>query len=169
MPSSPKVQKETILKAAFDLLIREGYGGVNIKTVARELGCSTQPISRQFGSMEGFRKDLLVYSIGQMKSFDFPNLYKFLYMSEHAEERVSEFISCLRAEKCDKVMEMLRKEYDMPEAYAQEYLKNLNFYVHGVAAFAAVGFIQLSKQEVLDQVQRVSVALLKNWREMHVS
>lgn len=193
MPSSPKVQKEKILKAAFDLLLREGYGVVNIKTVARELGCSTQPISRQFGSMEGFRKELLVYSIEQMRSFfsvtgncvsdivadiakgyvnlasDFPNLYKYLYMSDHAEERMSEFIGCLRAENCGKVMDMLGDEYGVPEAYAREYLKNLNFYVHGVASFVAVGFVEMSKQEVLDQVQRVSVALLKNWREMSIS
>ena len=64
---------------------------------------------------------------------------------------------------------MLEKEYGIPEAYAREYLKNLNFYVHGIASFVAVGFIELSKQEVLDQVQRVSLTLLKNWREMKVS
>lgn len=193
MPSSPKVQKETILKAAFDLLIREGYGVINIKTVAQELGCSTQPISRQFGNMEGFRKELLVYSIECMKSFfsvkgervsdimaeiakgyvnlafDVPNLYKYLYMSEHAEERMNELIGSLRAEKSGKIIEMLKVEYDMPEAYAKEYMKNLNFYVHGVASYAAIGFVELSKQEILDRVQRVSVTLLKNWREMHVS
>ena len=69
MPSSPKIQKEAILKTAFDLLLREGYASINIKTVAAELGCSTQPISRQFGSMEGFRKELLVYCLTQLKSF----------------------------------------------------------------------------------------------------
>jgi hydrogenase maturation factor len=67
MPSSPKVQKELILKTAMELLIREGYAAINIKTVANELGCSTQPISRQFGSMDGFRKELLTYCISQMK------------------------------------------------------------------------------------------------------
>ena len=113
MPSSPKIQKETILKTAFDLLLREGYPSINIKTVASELGCSTQPISRQFGSMEGFRKELLAYCIEQLRTFfstkgnrvsdivsgiakgyinlafDFPNLYKYLYMMEHEEEKIA--------------------------------------------------------------------------------
>lgn len=193
MPSSPKVQKEKILKTAFDLLLREGYGAINIKTVAQELGCSTQPISRQFGSMEGFRRELLGYSIEQLKSFfslkgelvsdivsgiakgyvnlafDVPNLYKYLYMSEHAEERMSELIDGLRAENLEKVIGMLKAEYDMPVAFAEEYIKNLNFYVHGVASYVAVGFVELSKQEILDRVQRVSVALLKNWREMRIA
>ena len=52
MPSSPKVQKETILETALAMLLRDGYASINIKTVAKELGCSTQPISRQFGSAE---------------------------------------------------------------------------------------------------------------------
>ncbi len=193
MPSSPKVQKETILKTAFDLLLREGYGAINIKTVAQELGCSTQPISRQFGSMDGLRKELLVYGIEQLKpffsikgekvsdivegiingyinlAFDVPNLYKYLYMSEHTEERMSDLIAGLRAENFEKVIGMLEAEYDMPEAYAKEYIKNLNFYVHGIASYVAVGFVELSKQEVLDRIQNVSTALLKNWREMKVS
>ena len=69
MPSTPKVQKEIILKTAFELLLCEGYGAINIKTVAQQLGCSTQPISRQFGSMDGFRKELLEYGIEQLGSF----------------------------------------------------------------------------------------------------
>lgn len=193
MPSSPKVQKEVILKTAFDLLLREGYGAINIKTVAQELGCSTQPISRQFGSMDGFRKELLGYSIEQLKSFfsvtgenvseivagiakgyinlafDVPNLYKYLYMSEHAEERMCELINRLRGENSGRVIEMLEAEYGMPEAYAREYIKNLNFYVHGIASYVTVGFVELSKQEIWDRVERVSEALLRNWKEMTVS
>lgn len=193
MPSSPKVQKDIILKTAFELLLREGYGAINIKTVAQQLGCSTQPISRQFGSMDGFRRELLGYSIEQMNSFfsmdgekvsdivsgiakgyvnlafDMPNLYKYLYMSEHAEEKMGELIERLRGENTGKVIERLKAEYDMPEAYAEEYIKNLNFYVHGISSYVAVGFVELSKQEIFDRVQNVSLALLKNWREMKVS
>ena len=193
MPSSPKVQKEIILKTAFELLLCEGYGAINIKTVAQQLGCSTQPISRQFGSMDGFRKELLEYGIEQLGSFfsmegervsdivagiaqgyvnlafDMPNLYKYLYMSEHAEGKMGELIDRLRGENTGKVIEMLKAEYDMPEAYAEEYIKNLNYYVHGIASYAAVGFVELSKQEILDRVQNVSLALLKNWREMKLT
>lgn len=190
MPSLPKVQKELILKTAYEMLIHEGYGAITIKTVAQKLGCSTQPISRQFGSMEGFRKALLGYSIEQLGAFfsvkgekvsdivseiakeyinlafDEPKLYKYLYMSEHAEERMGELIGRLRGENTEKIIEMLKKEYSMPEVYAKEYIKNLNYYVHGIASYVAVGFVELSKQEIIDRVQYVSIALLKNWKEM---
>jgi len=72
MPSSPKVPKEKILKAALDLLIREGYGAINIKALAKEIGCSTQPISWHFGNMDGLRRSLtehaLTYAYGKMLS-----------------------------------------------------------------------------------------------------
>lgn len=192
MPSSPKVQKETILKTAFDLLLREGYGAINIKTVASELGCSTQPISRQFGSMEGFRKELLEYCIEHLKSFfsmvgervsdivsgiakgyislafDCPNLYKYLYMMEHDGEKMSALVTGVRAENYGKLVAMLTEEHEMPEAYAKEYMNNLNYYVHGIASYVAVGYVDISKQEVMDRVQRVSDALLKNWKEMRI-
>lgn len=190
MPSSPKIQKETILKTAFDLLLREGYPSINIKTVASELGCSTQPISRQFGSMEGFRKELLAYCIEQLKAFfsmngscvsdivsgiakgyinlafDFPNLYKYLYMMEHEEEKMSVLLDALRSDNYEKIIEMLKAEYKMPDNYAKEYLNNLNYYVHGIASYVAVGYADVSKQVIMEKVQYVSDVLLKNWKEM---
>lgn len=50
--------KDRILKAAMDVLIRDGFSAVNIKSVAKELGCSTQPIAWQFGNMDNMRKAL---------------------------------------------------------------------------------------------------------------
>lgn len=189
MPSSPKIRKEAILKASYDLLLREGYTSINIKTVAKELGCSTQPISRQFGSMEGFRKELLSYCIEQLKpffslngecvsaivsgiakeyvglAFDFPNLYKYLYMTEH-EERMGTLLQGLRSGNYGRIVTMLESEYGMPEKYAREYVNNLNYYVHGIASYVAVGFADMSKQKITERVQRVSEALLRNWKEM---
>ncbi len=53
MPSSPRIKKEDMLQAALELVSRDGYAALNIKAVARELGCSTAPISWQFGGMDG--------------------------------------------------------------------------------------------------------------------
>ena len=56
MPSSPRIKKEDMLQAALELVSRDGYAALNIKAVARELGCSTAPISWQFGGMDGLRR-----------------------------------------------------------------------------------------------------------------
>ena len=49
MPRSVQIIKEKILAAAMNILIRDGYSAVNIKSIAKELECSTQPIAWQFG------------------------------------------------------------------------------------------------------------------------
>ena len=49
MPSSPKIKKEDMLQAALKIVAKNGYAALNIIAVAKELGCSTAPISWQFG------------------------------------------------------------------------------------------------------------------------
>ena len=40
--------KQIILETALQMLIREGYGAITVKTLAAEIGCSTQPIFSNF-------------------------------------------------------------------------------------------------------------------------
>lgn len=79
---------------------------------------------------------------------------------------MSRLLNSLRSDNYGKIVEMLQKEYRMPETYAKEYINNLNYYVHGIASYVAVGFVDMSKQEITERVQRVNEALLRNWREM---
>lgn len=79
---------------------------------------------------------------------------------------MSRLLNSLRSDNYGKIVEMLQKEYRMPETYAKEYINNLNYYVHGIASYVVVGFVDMSKQEITERVQRVNEALLRNWREM---
>ncbi len=62
----PKVQisKDKILETALKLLIREGSKAITISRLAKEMDCSTQPISHTFGSMENFREEFAEYVTG---------------------------------------------------------------------------------------------------------
>ena len=63
MARKTQISKELILETAFRLLVRDGESAVNIKSLAREIGCSTQPIAWHFGNMEGFRTEFLDYCV----------------------------------------------------------------------------------------------------------
>ena len=52
MPPKPKVTREMILDAAFDLVRAEGQAALNVRALARRLGCSTQPILYNFAAVE---------------------------------------------------------------------------------------------------------------------
>lgn len=52
MPPNVKVTKKDIINTALDMIRREGEAVVNARSVAAELGCSTQPIFSNFATME---------------------------------------------------------------------------------------------------------------------
>ena len=52
MPPKAKVTREMILSAAFDLVRAEGQAALNVRALAKRLGCSTQPILYNFAAVE---------------------------------------------------------------------------------------------------------------------
>lgn len=62
MGRTTTVTPQQLLDAGLDLIIRQGYAAVNIKTVAQAAGCSTQPIVWAFGNIEGYRAALRCYA-----------------------------------------------------------------------------------------------------------
>ena len=176
MSSSPKVPKETILETAFKILVRDGYEEVNIKNVAKELNCSTQPISWQFGGMDNFRNELLLYCVKYINSkfsvekenaeqivdgivaiyidlvYDMPNLYKYLYMDGSMVNQMGELAKIMRIGNKGKIADLLAQEHGISIDAALRYLMNVEFYVHGIAAYVASGFIDLSKEKAMDMI-----------------
>ena len=54
--------EEDILQTALEIVTQDGYAALNIKAVAKKLGCSTAPMSWQFGGMEGLRQELIPFA-----------------------------------------------------------------------------------------------------------
>ncbi|MBQ7358859.1 MAG: TetR/AcrR family transcriptional regulator [Lachnospiraceae bacterium] len=184
MPSSPKISKQLMLKTAFEMLCEEGYSAINIKTLAKKIGCSTQPISRHFGSMDGLRKELLDYCIGFLESFfqiegdtafdivmgisrgyievafQYPNLYKYFYMSEQDGERMSMIAQTLRLTNYNKLIERLEKEHQIGTKEAAQFVDNMTFYVHGIASYVAVDFGSYTKEEMCKRIEKAGESFL---------
>ena len=55
MPPRARVTREMILDAAFALVRAEGQEALNVRAVARHLGCSTQPVLYAFAAMDELR------------------------------------------------------------------------------------------------------------------
>ena len=59
MPKKPQVAREEILRTALELVRSGGDGVLNARALAKALGCSTQPIFRNFTDMQALRAALL--------------------------------------------------------------------------------------------------------------
>lgn len=56
MPPKPKITKEMVIDAAFDVVRETGWENINARTVAKKLRCSTQPIMYHFATIEELKK-----------------------------------------------------------------------------------------------------------------
>ena len=177
MPSSPKILKETILETALKMLIRDGYSAINIKSVAKELGCSTQPISRQFGSMEGFRAELrkeafryaaekilpegrnpveALEKVGEgyiNLAFDEPNLARFLTMEAMEYPSGEKFLSVLNRDSTSELVCKVAEEMGISVEDAREFTQAVVIYTHGLAMLTISGSLQEDRETVHKMVR----------------
>lgn len=184
MPSSPKIPKDRILKAALDLLIEEGYHSVTIKAVAEKLNSSTQPVSWHFGNMDGFRKALADYALsfanGKMKTtsensvtaftevgnayvdiaFDTPNLFKYLYLDGGSGYCVGTFETFLSAVNNPDLIRNAADFFAISGEKASEYLTNTIIYSHGLLSLVVAGVLKADRQSIKDKINNAGFAFL---------
>lgn len=158
MGRKTQISKETMLQAAYEILVEEGYSMVNIKTVASRVGCSTQPISWQFGNMLNMREELYKYSMEKLfeglnarlsklnaveaffetgkiyisNAIDHPNVFKFLCVDGANDLSIKDrsFESLLGDEF---IKEMLSKELSLPREKVDRIVADVVIYTHGLA------------------------------------
>ena len=56
MPPKPKITREMIIDAAWDIVRTSGENNLNTRNIADRLGCSTQPVLYAFHTMEEIRE-----------------------------------------------------------------------------------------------------------------
>lgn len=186
MARKTQITKEIILDAAFQLLLREGYTAINITSLAKTIGCSTQPIAWHFGNMEGLRTELLEYCVRflgrifcgiksehvmeQLEdiasgyitlAFDYPNLYRYFYMSDVDGRKMNELTKSLRSDNYEKAIQMIQKEYGVSAEAALQHMVNLQMYVHGIASYMVSQRGFSSKEEVMEMIHKANEAFLK--------
>lgn len=177
MPSSPKIPKETILQHALEMLIQNGYSSINIKALAKRLGCSTQPISWHFGNMENFRNELTKYALDYanekmlsaskgMAAFsnvgigyidialDEPNLFRYLYMSGESGYHAGGFDIFITADANSAMIGQIAKQLGVSADKVNDFFRNTIIYTHGLACFVVSGLIKATKEELYEMVNQ---------------
>ena len=177
MPTTPKIPKETILQYALEMLIRDGYSSINIKTLAKKIGCSTQPISWHFGNMENFRNALTEYALNYANSkmlsasegmlgfsnvgvgyidlaFDEPKLFRYLYMSGESGYHAGGFDILTTADTNSAMIEQIANELGTTAGKLSEFFRNTIIYTHGLACFVVSGLIKSTKEELYAMVEQ---------------
>ncbi len=179
-----------ILQAAYELLDESGLNGVNIKTIASRLGCSTQPVSWQFGSMRELRKELYKYASemlygpmeeemkgkGAIDAFfasgvryisnacDHPNVFRFVNVDDPVStigEQIHTDNSIFTEQFGGDAARMLAAEYDAPPETIGEMVRDTVIYTHGLAVMMMFDNYRLPKEEACRMIYETGRKLAK--------
>ena len=168
MPPRTRYTRDDLLSAALALVRRDGMDALNARSLAHELGCSTQPLFREFDSMaeikqEVYKRAFDVYSgyINESMSWDMPKykstgmayirfardepeLFKLLFM----RDRVSEGQYSDQT-NFDLVFNIIKKETPLDDETALRFFERTWLFIHGLAVCIATKYIPCQDERYL--------------------
>ena len=168
MPPKQRITREMILETSFSMFCREGMENVNARSVAKALGCSTQPIFSYFSGMEDLKNALenkawasfaqeisaAVDDAEPLKAcslayFRFaaeqPHLFRSLFMTRRsAQER--EAIG-MNGELNARMEAAVAEKEGIDSERAKRRCTALRIYAHGMASLQAMGLLDLPQEE----------------------
>ncbi len=190
MGRKTQITREMILEAAYELLDEAGSSSVAIKLIAERLGCSTQPVSWQFGSMTELKKELYIYASHKVfggleekmqgkdaiEAFfisgirylsiacDHPNVFRFLNVDDTMDtigERIYGEASLFSFQFDEEAVKIFASQYDVPESQIEEMVRDTVIYTHGLALMIIFDGRKLPKKEACRMVFNMGVKLGK--------
>ena len=191
MGRKTKITKEMIMEAAFELLEEGGIGAVAIKSIAAKLGCSTQPVSWQFGSMVELKKALYYYAGQKLYSImpekmagrdaleaffvsgvcyisiacDHPRTFRFLNVDDPLETIGEDIIgdTSIFSMPFDKeATKMLAEEYKASAENVDVAVRDSVIYTHGLAVMMMFDKFRLPKDVACKMVFDMGIKLLSD-------
>lgn len=182
MPPSVRFSREAVLNAGYQLIRREGPAALNARSVAKELGGSTQPIFRLFTNMDDLKASVIEQALQDWKNKlrmrmqdsafpylsigmsylifarDEPELFKLLFM----RDRVSDG-SC-RDYNVDFGIPLIEHAVGVDVSTARHLYERNWLYCHGLAVAIATKYIPCisecdMRQLLVESLQGVAMQL----------
>ena len=187
MAPKNKFTKEEMAEAALRVVRAKGIDGLTAKTMADELGTSTQPIFTAFGSMDAVRQAVYAAAVriydgytsaGLKERIPFfgvgmqyirfareePELYRFLFLTRAQDQE------CSAMKTMEHLRELVRPTlvniYHITAEEADVYFRNLWFVVHSLSTLIVTGDCPYSDREIGQILTGFSISICKSIKEI---
>jgi len=161
--------EEQILEKTYEFIKEKGIESMNARDLCRYIGCSTQPLFKNFGSMSEMKRKLKDYlhelydefinKIINKEDYLFTisyayalfaykenNIFKALFMSDLAGTRTIEEV--LKSYHNLETINSIPKQYGLNVKQAEEFYRDIRFYTHGLACQIACNTILVTEAEI---------------------
>ncbi len=187
MAPKNKFTKEEMVNAAMRVVRIKGIDGLTAKTLADELGTSTQPVFTAFGSMDTLRRDVYTAAVrvydnytetGLHEKIPFfgvgmqyirfareePELYRFLFLTRTQDQEYSAMKSMQHLQEL--VRPTLMNVYRISTEEADIYFRDLWFVVHSLSTLIVTGDCPYSDREIGQILTGFSISICRSLKEI---
>lgn len=176
MPPRAKITEEMVVDAAFQVTRADGEANVNARTVAKRLGCSTQPVMYHFAKIEDLKRAVyektgrfhteyimnvppsrnIMLGIGLNYirfSVEEPNLFRFLFQSGFATE--NSLFEMVDSDELSPVINAMQRAMGLTVKQTKEVFITLAMFVHGYASIIANNNLRFDESVASEHLSRV--------------
>ena len=171
MPKPTTITQEVIIETAFEMVRKEGFGVLSARNIAKQIGCSTQPIYWCYKNMGDLKveicKKALAFLQNVMLSYSKtgntlldlglgyvqmahtePALFKAFYMDNVTNVKLTDIFP-----ESERVVEIIKNSEEYRSLSFQELKNNIAkawMLVHGIASLVAVGMLVYDEDKILE-------------------
>ena len=172
MPKA-KITRDMVIEAAFAVARTAGAELVNARTVAQELGCSTQPVMYHFATIEALKRAVYAkadryHSDYLMETEDLPlgiglnyirfaieelHLFRFLFQSGFAVE--GSLPEMLDSAELEPILSAMQGVLGLGAGQTKEVFLTVALFTHGYASIIANNRLEFDEAAVSKHLERV--------------
>ena len=187
MAPKNKFTQEEMLEAALRVVRVRGIDGLTAKTLADELGTSTQPVFTAFGSMDAVRREVYAAAVrvydgyadaGLRERIPFfgvgmqyirfareePELYRLLFLTRPQDGEHGAMAAMHHLQEL--VRPTLKSVYRITAEEADVYFRDLWLVVHGLATLIVTGGCPYSDRDIGGILTGVSISICRSIKEL---
>lgn len=161
--------EKVILEKSADFIKNKGIELLNARELCKYIGCSTQPLFKNFGSMDGLKVklkeylhdyyDAFIYKLVDKKDYLFtisyayalfaykePNIFKALFMTDLAGSRTIDEV--LNSSWNIETIHSIPVQYNITKKQAENLYRDVRFYTHGLSCQIACNSILVNEEEI---------------------
>lgn len=176
MPPKPKITRDMVIAAAFEVARKTGVESVNARTVSEQLNCSTQPVMYHFATIEelkraayekadGFHTEYLMHipktqdtmlgiGLNYIRfAVEEPYLFRFLFQSGFVAH--NSLLEMINSEELMPVISVMQEEMNMNSEQTKEVFITLAMFVHGYASIIANNSLKYDEKLIAAHLERV--------------
>ncbi len=177
MPPKPKITKDMVVDAAFEVARETGAENINARTVAQKLKCSTQPIMYHFATIEELKKAAYAkadaYHSEYLMNIESPNkgvmlgiglnyirfameephLFRFLFQSNFFTGTT--LLEMIDAEELAPVLSAIQGAVGGSLGQVKEIFITIFLFAHGYASIIANNSLEYDEELLKSHLERV--------------